>query len=166
VKASTPHSVAPARVLIASVFAALAAGSLAYCTNSNDSASNGVSSGGSSAADAGPVSWPQGAADASESDSAALPEGAECATDSDCVPAACCHAAACVPAARRPACEGVMCTMNCQPGTLDCGGSCACNAGRCAANLAQPEVPAVIDAGAPSDAAADASADAGRRRRR
>lgn len=155
-------------MLVASLAAALAAGSLAYCTNSNDSAANGVSSGGSSAADAGPVAWPQGASDASDSDSAALPEGAECATDSDCVPAACCHAAACVPVARRPACDGVMCTMNCQPGTLDCGGSCACNAGRCSANLAQAVVPEVIDAGASTDAAVDAaaSADAGRRRRR
>ncbi|MFO0561527.1 MAG: hypothetical protein U0269_26185 [Polyangiales bacterium] len=149
--------------------ASLAIGSLAYCTGNNDaSTSSGLSSGGSSS-DAGAVSWPEPAQDAASAAApdaaAALPEGAECATDSDCVPAGCCHATACVPAARRPACEGIMCTMDCRPGTLDCGGGCLCQAGRCAAQLSQG--PVAIDAAviaAPDASAPDASAP--RRRRR
>lgn len=62
--------------------------------------------------------------------------GAECAVDADCVPAACCHATACVAKAAAPDCRAVMCTMECRPGTLDCGGACLCRAGRCAARLA------------------------------
>jgi hypothetical protein len=58
-----------------------------------------------------------------------------CSADEDCVPAACCHAAACVPKARRPECRGIMCTMQCQADTMDCGGGCACQAGHCTARL-------------------------------
>jgi hypothetical protein len=55
-----------------------------------------------------------------------------CAADSDCVPAACCHSTACVLQARAPqGCRGMMCSMNCVPGTVDCGGRCACQAGSC-----------------------------------
>lgn len=56
---------------------------------------------------------------------------AECQTASDCVQASCCHATACVPKDQAPTCDGVMCTMECQPGTLDCGGSCGCVEGKC-----------------------------------
>jgi hypothetical protein len=56
----------------------------------------------------------------------------ECDEASDCVPAQCCHAADCIIKEKRMDCSRMMCTMECQPGTLDCGGSCACIAGRCA----------------------------------
>lgn len=58
-----------------------------------------------------------------------------CETDADCVPAGCCHAAACVAQANAPSCADVMCTTDCQFGTLDCGGACLCHEGRCAARL-------------------------------
>ncbi len=66
-----------------------------------------------------------------------------CETDADCVPAACCHAAACVAAANAPSCEDAMCTMDCQFGTLDCGGRCLCHEGRCAARLSEMPRPQV-----------------------
>jgi hypothetical protein len=62
--------------------------------------------------------------------------GGPCTTAADCVPASCCHAKACVDKARKPACEGMMCTMDCRGGTMDCGGgSCACVDGTCTAQL-------------------------------
>lgn len=61
--------------------------------------------------------------------------GAECSSDSDCVPATCCHATECVPKDQAPDCDDVMCTMECRPGTLDCGGSCACVEGECTAQV-------------------------------
>lgn len=54
-----------------------------------------------------------------------------CSTDADCVPDACCHATGCVHKSQAPLCDAVMCTMNCEPGTLDCGGSCVCQDGEC-----------------------------------
>lgn len=60
----------------------------------------------------------------------------ECSKDSNCVPASCCHASECVPIDEAPDCEGVMCTMECKPGTLDCGqGSCKCIDNKCKAVL-------------------------------
>ncbi|MFK7985769.1 MAG: hypothetical protein AB8I08_07025 [Sandaracinaceae bacterium] len=65
-----------------------------------------------------------------------------CETDADCVPAGCCHASACVGSASAPDCSDTMCTADCQFGTLDCGGSCLCHEGRCAARLSEaPELP-------------------------
>lgn len=65
-----------------------------------------------------------------------MQEDAECSYDSDCVPASCCHASECVPIDEAPDCEGVMCTMECRPGTLDCGqGSCKCIDNKCKAVL-------------------------------
>lgn len=58
---------------------------------------------------------------------------AECSTDADCVPEQCCHATTCIPASQKKVCN-VMCTMECQPGTLDCGGSCTCESGKCTAH--------------------------------
>jgi hypothetical protein len=55
----------------------------------------------------------------------------ECSRDSDCVPAQCCHAADCVIKEKRPDCSKSFCTQECRPGTLDCGGSCACIQHRC-----------------------------------
>ena len=57
-----------------------------------------------------------------------------CVTDSDCVPDSPCHATSCVAPAHQSAGSGI-CTLDCQSGTLDCGGSCLCQAGHCAAQL-------------------------------
>ncbi len=59
-----------------------------------------------------------------------------CNTAADCVPATCCHATACVPKSAGPDCDGTMCTRECRPATIDCGGACECRAGRCAARHA------------------------------
>lgn len=64
-----------------------------------------------------------------------LPCPNSCESDEDCVPASCCHSTGCVPKSKAPTCDGVMCTMECQPNTLDCGGSCSCIDGECVANL-------------------------------
>ncbi len=55
----------------------------------------------------------------------------ECDEDSDCVKAQCCHAADCIIKEKRADCSSVFCTQECMPGTLDCGGGCACVYGRC-----------------------------------
>jgi len=55
----------------------------------------------------------------------------ECDEDSDCVKAQCCHAADCIIKEKRPDCSTVFCNQECVPGTLDCGGGCACVYGRC-----------------------------------
>jgi len=60
----------------------------------------------------------------------------ECLGASDCVPASCCHATSCVAKSNAPDCSDTMCTMDCKPNTLDCGGSCTCNEGKCGAILA------------------------------
>ena len=57
-----------------------------------------------------------------------------CKSDADCVPAACCHAAACMSVDKAKPCN-MMCTQICEPGTLDCGGACLCQQGRCAARF-------------------------------
>ena len=56
-----------------------------------------------------------------------------CIADSDCVPSDCCHASGCVSKSSARNCAGVFCTQNCVPGSLDCGGSCACEGRRCVA---------------------------------
>lgn len=67
---------------------------------------------------------------------------APCETDADCVPAQCCHAAACTNTAQAPSCDEVECTEECRFGTLDCGGACSCQEGKCAARLSvAPETP-------------------------
>ncbi|MFO0658635.1 MAG: hypothetical protein U0165_02195 [Polyangiaceae bacterium] len=66
---------------------------------------------------------------------------AECQSDSDCVPASCCHATECVPASAKPNCDNAMCTRDCKGGTLDCGGSCGCEAKKCVAHLSQRKFP-------------------------
>ena len=50
----------------------------------------------------------------------------------ECVPASCCHATECVLKNKAPNCDGMFCTMNCEPDTLDCGqGSCEFVNGKC-----------------------------------
>lgn len=68
-----------------------------------------------------------------------------CQTDADCVPAGCCHPAACVAQANAPTCGEVMCTADCRPDTMDCGGGCLCHEGRCAARLAERTQPSVVE---------------------
>ncbi len=68
-----------------------------------------------------------------------------CTTDADCVPAACCHPSACVAQSNAPSCGDVMCTMDCQPGTMDCGGGCLCHEGRCAARVTDAPEPHLED---------------------
>lgn len=60
-----------------------------------------------------------------------LPEKQECETDADCAFNSACHPTACVPKSQAPPSAGVMCTEECRPGSLDCGGSCACVDGYC-----------------------------------
>ena len=62
-------------------------------------------------------------------------QGAECTKAEDCVPAPGCHVTSCVPGPAKP--SGLMCTQECQSGTLDCGGTCGCVQGKCVANYAK-----------------------------
>ena len=38
-----------------------------------------------------------------------------------CIAASCCHASECVLESEAPDCNGSICTMSCEPGTMDCG---------------------------------------------
>jgi hypothetical protein len=49
------------------------------------------------------------------------PSELTCTQDSDCVPNKCCHADGVVNQENAPECSGVLCTTQCQEGTLDCG---------------------------------------------
>jgi len=83
----------------------------------------------------------EGGEDTSAEDTSLVVGEDACETDADCVPAGCCHAAACVAEANAPSCGDVMCSTDCQFGTLDCGGACLCHEGRCAARLSEaPEM--------------------------
>jgi len=60
----------------------------------------------------------------------------ECNTDSDCVPKTCCHANSCISLDQKPDCKGIMCTMECSPGTMDCSqGRCICQNNKCTAQI-------------------------------
>ena len=55
-----------------------------------------------------------------------------CTTDLDCVPNACCHASDTVNRENAPDCAGMLCSMECVPGTIDCGqGELKCISGEC-----------------------------------
>lgn len=55
-----------------------------------------------------------------------------CNQDSDCGAASCCHSTECVNTPNLPTCKGSFCTMECAPGTLDCGqANCGCVNRRC-----------------------------------
>ena len=75
----------------------------------------------------------QKADEPTEDDAVAGSEASKkCESDADCVPSQCCHAPACVAKADAPNCEDIMCSDDCQEGTMDCGaGSCACVEGVC-----------------------------------
>ena len=65
---------------------------------------------------------------------ACAPSEQQCTEDSDCVPAACCHATGAINQENAPDCSGTLCTMNCEPETLDCGqGEIQCISGSCEA---------------------------------
>ncbi len=52
----------------------------------------------------------------------------------ECVPAQCCHPTSCVLKDKAPDCDGMMCTMECKPGTMDCNqGQCEYINGKCEA---------------------------------
>jgi hypothetical protein len=59
---------------------------------------------------------------------------AECAVDDDCVPEQCCHATTCINKDKKGVCN-LACTMECRGGTIDCGGYCSCENGKCVAQL-------------------------------
>ncbi len=62
-----------------------------------------------------------------------IPEKIYCNKDSNCIPATCCHPSSCVNINYRPDCEGLMCSMECAPETMDCGqGHCECAGNKCA----------------------------------
>lgn len=62
------------------------------------------------------------------------PPEKQCAADSDCVPAQCCHASDAVNKEYGPNCSGRLCTLQCEPGTIDCGqGEIKCVSGQCQA---------------------------------
>jgi hypothetical protein len=44
-----------------------------------------------------------------------------CETTADCSAAQCCHATEAINNEYAPNCEGIMCSLNCEPDTLDCG---------------------------------------------
>jgi hypothetical protein len=52
--------------------------------------------------------------------------------EESCVPASCCHATTCVDESLAPDCSDILCTMSCEPDTMDCGqGSCKWENGNC-----------------------------------
>jgi hypothetical protein len=60
----------------------------------------------------------------------------ECEIDGDCVQATCCHPTDVVNTENAPNCNGIICTMECKPGTLDCGqGEVRCIDNKCKAIL-------------------------------
>lgn len=63
-------------------------------------------------------------------------EDGDCKEDADCVAASCCHPSDCVNIDNKPDCSGIICTMECAPGTMDCGqGSCVCKNNVCIAEI-------------------------------
>ncbi len=59
-----------------------------------------------------------------------------CEQDTDCVAATCCHATDALARSYGPACTAVLCSMDCQPDTLDCGqGAVKCINNQCTAVL-------------------------------
>lgn len=87
-----------------------------------------------------------------------------CKNDGDCVPDSCCHSRGCTAKANAPACKGVLCTMSCESGTLDCGqGICKCEKSRCeavfkaAAEIPNPASVYCVESGGKLEIRTDAS---------
>ncbi|MBI2662659.1 hypothetical protein HYX11_04335 [Candidatus Woesearchaeota archaeon] len=49
-----------------------------------------------------------------------IPSEKSCTQDSDCVPATCCHANQSINKNYAPNCQNILCSMGCEPNTLDC----------------------------------------------
>lgn len=65
---------------------------------------------------------------------AAIPAEKQCSVDSDCLPAQCCHPKDAVNKNSAPNCQGLLCTQECVPNTIDCGqGEIKCMQGECKA---------------------------------
>jgi hypothetical protein len=65
-----------------------------------------------------------------------VPAEKKCSVDADCVQASCCHASDAVSKEFAPDCKGILCSMECVPGTIDCGqGEVQCVKGSCEAVL-------------------------------
>ena len=65
-----------------------------------------------------------------------VPSEKQCVSDADCVPAQCCHSTDTVNKDFAPDCSKTFCTMECAPGTLDCGqGEVKCVKKQCKAIL-------------------------------
>lgn len=61
-----------------------------------------------------------------------VPAEKKCSADEDCVAATCCHASEAVNKESGPDCRGQLCTAECVPETLDCGGGeIKCVEGEC-----------------------------------
>lgn len=55
-----------------------------------------------------------------------------CETNEDCMPASCCHPNDAVNKANALNCQGIMCTQECRPGTIDCNqGEVICKGKQC-----------------------------------
>lgn len=63
-----------------------------------------------------------------------VPGAGACHKDADCVPSDCCHARTCNAIGRAPRCDGIGCSQNVAPNTLDVG-ACACVKNQCGANI-------------------------------
>tara|TARA_Y100000310_G_C20606398_1_gene775701 strand:- start:544 stop:807 length:264 start_codon:yes stop_codon:yes gene_type:complete len=65
-----------------------------------------------------------------------VPVEKKCSADTDCVKKTCCHASEAVNKKYGPNCKNKLCTMSCEPGTIDCGqGKIKCVSGACRAVL-------------------------------
>lgn len=63
-----------------------------------------------------------------------IPPEKQCQVDGDCIPSSCCHSTDAVNKNYPPDCEGIICTVDCQGGTLDCGqGEIKCLQNQCTA---------------------------------
>ncbi len=61
-----------------------------------------------------------------------VPAELQCDVDADCTAAVCCHASDSVNIDNAPDCSGILCSADCQEGTMDCGQAAAkCVEGAC-----------------------------------
>ena len=61
-----------------------------------------------------------------------VPAELACEADTDCTAALCCHSDSAVNKDHAPDCQGILCSADCQDGTMDCGQAQAkCVSGAC-----------------------------------